>query len=390
VRAMFRVFRERDGELQFRPAAGYSSLGWLLVVMGVGFVVAIVVGHERVLWKLKVDPSVALALLLPVGFLWFGAVILRASRWQVVDPEARALRVRGAAVPLDGVQAVLVSTSLRRVRHSEYQTWELGLVSAGVAPETRTTLRELADTVEAHAAGGRPLPDGFAGTVAARLAACRDDLRANSLELILNAREGDVWRAAKRLGAALDLPLVDDAGAQPTLLVPALLDRPLVERLELLDTGGEAPEPPPSVDVDETGGRLRIEYEYRRWLPILAFGGTGVAFLGTAAAVGLAGAGWAALPIAIPGLVFLPFLPFAGRGHGRNTLEIDAAAIRYTSHFPGRRTREVPLAELEAIRANRVRHPSLDLVGGDRVVRCPMPAELLVPVRALVLHRFAR
>jgi len=69
VRAMFRVFRERDGELQFRPAAGYSSLGWLLVVMGVGFVVAIVVGHERVLWKLKVDPSVALALLLPVGFL---------------------------------------------------------------------------------------------------------------------------------------------------------------------------------------------------------------------------------------------------------------------------------------------------------------------------------
>jgi len=37
--------------------------------MGVGFVVAIVVGHERVLWKLKVDPSVALALLLPVGFL---------------------------------------------------------------------------------------------------------------------------------------------------------------------------------------------------------------------------------------------------------------------------------------------------------------------------------
>ena len=80
----------------------------------------------------------------------------------------------------------------------------------------------------------------------------------------------------------------------------------------------------------------------------IAFGGTGVAFLGLAAFI------------------------FDGR---RKAIEVNRQWARFRSGAWLRRSRRIPVSSLEMIRVNKTLGSSLSLISDDRIVRCPMPAD---------------
>jgi len=388
---MCRVFKEREGKLYFRQSAVSLTLGWLLLIVGLGFSGALIAGSSRVARRIRADPASAVFLLFPAGCVGGGIGLLRASRWQVVDPRRKELHRHRFVLSLREAQAVLLSSSTRVARtgtqQAEYQTWELGVVTDRIAPRTRDVLHAVTNLLDRRSRDATTRSEVPWRTLQRRLSECRTDFWANRVTLISNAYEGQVWRAAKRLGEELDLPLVDDAGESPLLLTPRLVRLPLVERLRRIGAESAAPEAMPAgARCENSGGRLRIEYRHQRWLPI------GVVFV--VSAVLAAGSipiaqnapAWGVLFPLVPAASVLCFLPFAGRGHGRNTLEVDGHAIRYTSRFLIPHAQTIELATLERIRANRLLHPSLSLIGDRKILRCPMPADLVGPVRESVLR----
>jgi hypothetical protein len=383
---MYKVFKQRDGKLLFRQAAASLILGWFCLLFGLAFSAALVAGHRQVARKLADDPTGAVFLLFPVGCIVGGLSMIQASRWQVVDPQRKQLRIGERMIPLDDAQAVLLSTETRVARSGghqvEFQAWELGLVMGTASRMTRATLRCAAEWVKSRQDVPRSLSNRPWKTVQRRLIECREDLRANRLPLVTNAHEGQAWRAAKRLSQALNLPIVDDAGDAPVLLTQGLVHGTLVDRLKSI--GGEPIGPavlPGGAAVRQSSGRLTIEYRHQRWVPILVVLLVAGVF---AAAIAILG-GIFLLPV----FLLLALLPAAGRGHGRNTLEIDTEQVRYTSRFLVTCTSVFPLAELEHIRADRMQHPAIHLMSEQRILRCHMPGELVGPVRGLLLQFLA-
>ena len=261
---MYKVFKQRHGKLLFRQAAASLILGWFCLLFGLAFSAALIAGHRQVARKLADDPTGAVFLLFPVGCIVGGLSMIRASRWQIVDPQRKQLRIGKRVIPLDDAQAVVLSTEIRIARSAdhqvEFQAWELGLVMGTASRTTRETLRGAAEWLKNPRDVPRGLSDRRWKAVQKRLIECREDLRANRLPLVTNAHEGQAWRAAKRLSQALDLPIIDDAGDAPVLLSQGLVHGKLVDRLKSIGRAPARPPPPPRGAAGrQTSGRLPHE-----------------------------------------------------------------------------------------------------------------------------------
>jgi len=329
---MSKMCTEKEGQLIIQSRADFKKIGrifvWVGLLLGFIFLIPPLVLDIYPMFALEIIPGV---------FILVGIFYALIGQETIVDYKTRKVIYPPSTFSFDDISAINLWTKVEttRTQHgkADIQRWCLGLI-----------------------VGNRTVDLG-------------------------DGEELAVWHAAKKLAKILNVSVIDACGAKKVELTPTELDLSLIERFHRGLDNAKAPDEIPH-DIKQTSDGLIFTWKTNQLDKIII---TSLAIIVAGILFSITESTPIFIYILVPlGLGFLVvFLPFAGRYHGRNQLEIDSRQITHRSIMP--QTGSILISKLERIRVNRTWRTSLDLISDEHIIKMIMTEDQALWLRDRII-----